>query len=404
MEINTQKSNKPSEYNEYFYLGKYYLKLGYNDNNEIIINCYNTELLDGITYESKFNINEYKKMNDIQETIINIKDIYNLIRKNINDGYYQIDIKNNSEIDFEIKGISKLKLIKNNSNIINNEYLYVISNEIRNLKNNFNNEIKLLKEENYSIKNELNELKNLIKNLQNNNNNNNNIIKDKNEINNKTNEIIIEKEKEKEKNKNNQNEENILTINEFNKKFMTDIENKDITELELGYKNLGNDILYLANIDFNQLIKLDLGSNNISNINILSKLKYNKLQILYLDNNLISDINVFADVNFPLIEEIDLSKNSISDINVLSKVKFNELKELYLCDNNIKNIDVFKNVNFKGIQKLNLTKNKIEDINVFTKINFTQLKLLYLKNNNIDLKTNENLINDLKSKIIDFNI
>ena len=396
MEKNIQMDNKPNEYNEYFYLGKYYLKLGYNDN-EIIINCYNTELLDAISYESKFNIIEYQKMNDTQKTYTDINDIYNLIKKNISEGHYQIDIKNNSEIDFDIKGISKLKLIKNNNIKINNEYLYVISNEIRNLKNNYNNEIKLLKEENHSIKNELNELKNMIKNLQ----NNNNTKIDKNEIIIKTNETK-EKEKEKEKNKN--NEKSIFTINEFNQKFMTDIESNNITELDLAYKNLGNDILYLGNIDFNQLIKLDLGSNNISDINILSKLKYNKLKILYLDNNLISDINVFADVNFPLIEEIDLSKNVISDINVLSKVKFNELKELYLCDNNIKNIDVFENVNFKGLQKLNLTKNKIEDINVFTKINFTQLKLLYLKNNNIDLKINENLINDLKSKILDFNV
>jgi len=387
------------DYNNYYDLGKYDLNIRYNYN-EIIISCCDEELLDGIKYEAKVSFRNIKEMNNIFGAYNNMKDVYNIINKIIEEGKYEINMINKSELTFTIIGLTQFKLLRQKVKM-NNEYLNILTKEIKNIKNNYNNEIKILKDENSSIKNELNELKNMIKdlNLNNNNNNNNNIKKEEN-INNNKNNIT-----ESSINNNDDNSNKIITLNEFNQKFLTDIENNDeVTELDLGYRSLENEIFNLCDIEFNNLIKLDMGGNNISDISVLSKVKYNQLKILFLDNNKISDIKVFEKVNFPLIEEIDLSNNKIEDITVLSKVKFDKLKELYLCENNIKNIDVFENVKFTDLEKLNLSKNKITDIIVFTRINFAHLKLLYLKNNNIDDKIYGSLAGVLKSKIIDFNI
>ena len=70
--------------------------------------------------------------------------------------------------------ITDFKLIKQNIKI-NDEYFNIISKEIKDIKNEFNNEIKLLKEENQYIIKEINQLKNIISNIQNNNNQNINI-------------------------------------------------------------------------------------------------------------------------------------------------------------------------------------------------------------------------------------
>ena len=45
-------------------------------------------------------------------------------------------------------------------------------------------------------------------------------------------------------------------------------------------------------------------------------------------------------MNFKELTEIDLSNNNISDIKVLEKVKFAKLEILYLNWNNIPNIDI----------------------------------------------------------------
>ena len=59
------------------------------------------------------------------------------------------------------------------------------------------------------------------------------------------------------------------------------------------------------------------------------------------------------------MNSLDLSSNQISDINVLEKVKFGKLKELDLSFNSIKDINVFNKTNFKDLNKLNLRHNNI---------------------------------------------
>ena len=62
-----------------------------------------------------------------------------------------------------------------------------------------------------------------------------------------------------------------------------------------------------------------------------------------------------------------MSKNKISDINVLEKVNFKDLKILYLDNNVISNIKVLEEANFKKLENLNLKDNPI-DKNENTKI------------------------------------
>ena len=118
------------------------------------------------------------------------------------------------------------------------------------------------------------------------------------------------------------------------------------------------DILYSNNI-FKNIKILNLTNNNISDINILEKIKFEKLEKLYLDNN------------------------KISDIKILEKVRFKELKELYLNGNNITNIEILEKVNFPKIETLDLSCNKIINVDVFEKVNFIKLKQLALYRNKI---------------------
>jgi hypothetical protein len=170
------------DYNRNYDLGKYDLNIRYNYN-EIIISCCDEELLDGIKYETKINISTIKEMNNIFGAYNNIKDVYNIINKIIEEGKYEINIINKSELGFTIIGLTQFKLLRQKVKI-KNEYLNIITKEIKNIKKNYNNEIKILKEENTSIKNEINELKSMIKDLYLKNNND---IKNEEKINNKNN-------------------------------------------------------------------------------------------------------------------------------------------------------------------------------------------------------------------------
>ena len=146
-------------------------------------------------------------------------------------------------------------------------------------------------------------------------------------------------------------------LKEFNKKYNLNIRDTKIEKLDLRWKGLGNGGLEdLCKIEFKELKELILNNNNISDIKILSKAKFKKLEIL------------------------DLSQNKISDINVFIKINFKGLKQLYLCYNNISDIKVFERANLKN------------------------LEILYLNDNKIDKKKNALIIQNLKSKIGNFQV
>ena len=72
-----------------------------------------------------------------------------------------------------------------------------------------------------------------------------------------------------------------------------------------------------------------------------------------------SNIKVFLESDE--IKKLDLGYNKISDISVFERVDFKELAELYLYDNNISNIKVLEKAKFQNLKLLDLTDNKIKN-------------------------------------------
>ena len=148
-----------------------------------------------------------------------------------------------------------------------------------------------------------------------------------------------------------------ILLSNFNKKYNLNIEDFNITKLNLTRKFSGNEL-----------------------IKDLNKLKFNKLKELYLNDNDISDIKDLEKINLENLEILDLSNNDISNIDIFEKLKLYNLKKLFLIRNDITDIKVFARVNFENLETLDLRKNKI------------------------DKEKNSPIINDIKSKIKEFYI
>ena len=128
---------------------------------------------------------------------------------------------------------------------------------------------------------------------------------------------------------------------------------------------------------------LNIESNNINNnnneiknnINIIDETKILNLKEKYLGDEGIQNFNFNNYIN---IAELDLSGNNITDIKVLAKVKFNKLEKLYLGGNEISNnINILENVNFQELKKLDLRDNNITGIKELENVNlkFKNIKL-----------------------------
>ena len=256
------------------------------------------------------------------------------------------------------------------------------------------------------------------------------------------NQEIKSKIKTEEKTKNNINEKLI----KFNQKYHMNIRDINITELKLDFidnkellKDLSNIInlnnvkrvilrdyyhyfelknlakfeklneLYISNnmvfninllkqINFNELKILHLNGNNISNIKVLGSVKLRELNELNLDWNEIDDISILENVNFKELKILSFYHNKISNIKVLERVQFIKLNILDLGDNKITNINILENVNFKELKKLYLNNNIISDIKVLERVKFEKLNLLDLDCNNISKRKFSTLIQNLSNK------
>ena len=151
----------------------------------------------------------------------------------------------------------------------------------------------------------------------------------------------------------------------------------NLIAIDLSSNKISN-IDVLSKVNFPKLHHLFLNSNLISSIDILAKVKFPELKELNLSNNKIESINVLAKVSFPQLKQFDLSRNQISDIDILSKAKFPDLEDLLLDQNQISSIDVFANINCENLKKLKLEKNKVKNIDILEKIYFKKLNYLSL--------------------------
>ena len=145
-------------YKEFYNYGDYYVKLCINKE-ELSIVCYNMDKLDGIRYETKTNLQKIYNINSIFRQYTNIKDIYELLLDLLKEHNCNLELnpQKNLVLSFTITDIRrnsiKIQLILNNNEDNNTkEYINILSNEIKNLRNNNNKEIKELKEEIQKIK------------------------------------------------------------------------------------------------------------------------------------------------------------------------------------------------------------------------------------------------------------
>ena len=78
-------------------------------------------------------------------------------------------------------------------------------------------------------------------------------------------------------------------IEEFYKKYNLNMNEINIYKLDLSYKRIGDKIIEdLTKIKIKELKELNLFYNNISDIKVLEKVKFEKLETLYLGANEIS--------------------------------------------------------------------------------------------------------------------
>ena len=173
-------------------------------------------------------------------------------------------------------------------------------------------------------------------------------------------------------------------IENFNKKYKTEI-GLDNPEIDVLSKKIDNDgFKILCSIKFNKLEQLLLEENEISNIDSLANNKFgNKLTAIDLSTNKLKSIDILSKCNFPSLTHLFLNSNQLTSIDVLAKVNFPSLKELNLSSNKIKSIDILQKVNFHTLTELDLSKNEISNIDVFSNIKFPELHVLTLDQNKI---------------------
>ena len=423
----------------------YLFKLSLTKDNKLLFRCYNINSLDFKCYEVIKRTEEIFKCGN-ESNLYNVlvdnykrRCIINYIREsdtisietNINETMLNI-VLYKKDITCQKEYIRLLchtiKQLKENSEFIKGKKKEIVS-ELENSKKipSMLNDIQILKNQIENINKTLKEKENEI-----------NLLKEKNiELDKKTNKIdknqdkidrkINEIDKLKEENanlkkricffqefieENNKKFENSLkspkmTIPTFNSKYGTNFEHRQIKYINLEKGYLGNiGLKDLCEIEFNNLERLNLSSNNLSDITYLGNAKFDKLKELSLFYNKIKEINVLEKVKFVNLIKLGLSDNCISDIKVLKSANFPSLEKLALSNNKIKDEDVniLSEVDFSSLRELKLSRNQISDISFLENKNnsFSKLEALFLSNNkikNIDILEKVKLKNLLELKL-----
>jgi len=144
----------------------------------------------------------------------------------------------------------------------------------------------------------------------------------------------------------------------------------NLKQLNLGWNQISN-IDVLSNLS--QLKELKIWENKISDISVLSKLI--NLTSLGISGNSIEDISVLP--NFSKLTELGLGSNRLRDISALANLI--GLTALYLQYNQIS--DISSLANLTNLTGLSLYDNQIKDISALS--NLGNLSWLYLNGNQI---------------------
>ena len=347
------------------YINDYFITITL-DEEEILIIIYNTITLDNIRYEISLDLNDMKNISNCFNNF-DLNAIYNILINLITQKKLKLEKKFNDLIlSFLIADLG----YQNNNGLIqiilfgekdSNEYLNILTNEIKALKNQINelnnqvSELSAKNAEKYAKNSQL---------IFNNNSNNNNTILNKPKI----------------LYSNLSNSE--MDSNEIFNNLNIDI-NDNITEIKIDKKLIGDKIFFhLSNYQLNKLKHLSLSYNKIIDLKEIENSKFPNLELLYLNNNNINNLTYLSKANFPELKKLWLFGNDIVDISPLSNSNFNKLTALSLSNNEIVDISPLKNFNFPYLRILLLDYNEIKDISIFQYTNF-KLEKLGLNNNKI---------------------
>ena len=246
----------------------------------------------------------------------------------------------------------------------------------------------------------------------------------------------------KSKIKNNKQEDNIqeaelLTINKIEQLNERKLDTNNIKEIKIN--NSIDNIDFLKNKFFNNLITLDLNNNKISTIEVLTKIKFPNLEVLNVACNPIDDSNIkyFLSLNLPSLTDLNVYQNRLTDIRfftINNDKKMPKLRLLYAGFNYFnfsketveacnKHFDfssveeiglsrkVFKNTtikylkyfNLKNCKELYLSDNNIKDLNFIEKLDLPKIEEIWLKSNEIEDFTPLKHLKTLKKIVLENN-
>ena len=347
------------------YINDYFITITL-DEEEILIKIYNTITLDNIRYEISLDINDMKNISNCFNNF-DLNAIYNILKNLITEKKLKLEKKFNDLILSFL--IADLGYQNNNSRIQiilfgekdSNEYLNILTNEIK------------------ALKNQINELNNQVSEL-NRKNNEINLSNNRNQLlfNSNNNNTILNKPKILYSNFSISEGDSNEIFNNLN----IDI-NDNITEIKIDKKFIGDKIFFhLSNYQLNKLKHLSLSYNKLIDLKEIENSKFPNLEQLYLNNNNINNLTYLSKANFPELKKLWLSGNDITDISPLSNSNFNKLTDLSLSKNEIVDITPLKDFNFPYLRLLLLDNNEIKDISIFQYTNF-KLEKFGLNNNKI---------------------
>ena len=179
----------------------------------------------------------------------------------------------------------------------------------------------------------------------------------------------------------------IRTINEL-------IMNKEnahlISSIKINNEHF-SDLSIFEELDLSNLIKLQLQTNEINNIEPLLKCDFRNLKFFDIENNNINDegFKNFDKMKFRNIEYINLFKNEIKSPNIFEKVtNFDTLKVFYVGENLLEYDEIQKNIDkqysLKQLKEIGLTGSFTDDTTNFIKnLKFSNLEFLYISRNNL---------------------
>ena len=163
---------------------------------------------------------------------------------------------------------------------------------------------------------------------------------------------------------------------------------KNLIELNLRINHISDDMIAcINNLEFACLETLDLSNNFFKNYKIFKSIEhFKKLKTFNINSNLLSIFSENDTYNLNSLESINLANGVLSefDINITMKhFIFQELKKIDFSDNNIKTLSFLKDINLDSIEEIILNNNEIKDEDLEYLNRFPSLKMIDIKNNNI---------------------